>query len=48
MATVELLRRKPQPSAADIAVITNLCRCGTHVRLRKAITLAAQRMQGRA
>ena len=48
MATVELLRRKPQPSAADIAGITNLCRCGTHVRLHKAITLAARRMQGRA
>ena len=44
MAAVDLLKRKPQPSESDIATITNLCRCGTHVRIRAAITDAARRM----
>lgn len=44
MAAVDLLKRKPQPSEADIATITNLCRCGTHVRIKAAIADAARRM----
>ena len=48
MAAVELLRRKPQPSLADIDGIGNLCRCGTQVRVKKAIQLAASRMAGAA
>ena len=41
MATVDLLRREPDPSDAQIAALTNLCRCGTYPRLRKAVRRAA-------
>jgi isoquinoline 1-oxidoreductase alpha subunit len=42
MATTALLAQNPNPSDADIdAAITNICRCGTYVRIRKAIHLAA-------
>jgi isoquinoline 1-oxidoreductase subunit alpha len=41
MAAVDLLKRKPAPSDADIAALTNLCRCGTYPRIRKAIHRAA-------
>ena len=44
MAAVDLLKRKPKPSEADLATITNLCRCGTHVRIKAAIADAAKRM----
>lgn len=43
MNTVEFLQKHPQPSDADInANIDNLCRCGTYVRIRKAIHRAAE------
>jgi len=43
LAAVALLERKPHPTDADIdAAMTNLCRCGTYVRVRKAIHRAAQ------
>jgi len=43
MAAVDFLRRNPKPSDADIdRNITNLCRCGTYVRIRKAIHRAAE------
>ncbi|MGH8251873.1 MAG: (2Fe-2S)-binding protein [Steroidobacteraceae bacterium] len=42
MATVALLERKPDPAPADIDSITNLCRCGTYVRIRLAIARAAR------
>lgn len=45
MAAADLLRRKPQPSDADIATLTNLCRCGTYPRIRKAIRRAAGLLQ---
>ena len=45
MAAVDLLRRVPAPTDADIATITNLCRCGTYPRIRAAIRLAAQRLR---
>lgn len=45
MAAVDLLRRTPDPSAADVNSITNLCRCGTYVRIRKAIRRAATLMK---
>ena len=46
MATVDFLRRYPQPSDKDInANMTNLCRCGTYVRIRKAIHRAAKLSQ---
>jgi isoquinoline 1-oxidoreductase alpha subunit len=38
VATVALLAKKPKPTDADIdAAMTNLCRCGTYARVRKAI-----------
>ena len=43
MATVDLLSRIPEPSDADIdRNMTNLCRCGTYVRIRSAIHRAAE------
>jgi isoquinoline 1-oxidoreductase subunit alpha len=43
MAAAALLADTPQPSDADIdAAMTNLCRCGTYDRVRKAIHRAAQ------
>ena len=42
MAAAALLAEKPHPSDADIdAAITNICRCGTYQRIRKAIHVAA-------
>jgi len=42
MAAAALLKKIPNPTDADIdANINNICRCGTHVRIRKAIHLAA-------
>jgi isoquinoline 1-oxidoreductase alpha subunit len=41
MAAVDLLRRVPEPTDDDIATLTNLCRCGTYPRIRKAIHRAA-------
>ena len=42
MAAVDFLKRNPRPSDADIdANMTNVCRCGTYVRIRKAIHEAA-------
>lgn len=46
MAAVDLLKRTPEPSDDDIATLTNLCRCGTYPRIRKAIHRAAALMQG--
>ena len=38
MAAAALLRRNPNPSDEDIdSGITNICRCGTYPRVRKAI-----------
>lgn len=45
MATVDLLQTNPQPSDEQIdQAITNLCRCGTYVRVRTAVRSAAQAM----
>jgi aerobic-type carbon monoxide dehydrogenase small subunit (CoxS/CutS family) len=41
MAAVALLKRNPTPSDADIDALTNICRCGTYVRIRRAIHRAA-------
>ena len=41
LAAVSLLKRKPRPSDADINTISNICRCGTYVRVRRAIKRAA-------
>ncbi len=38
MAAAALLREVPRPSDADIdAAMTNICRCGTYQRIRRAI-----------
>lgn len=43
MAASSLLRENPQPSDAEIdKAMTNLCRCGTYVRIRSAIHLASK------
>ena len=41
MAAVALLKKTPKPTDADISTITNICRCGTYVRIRRAIHRAA-------
>jgi isoquinoline 1-oxidoreductase subunit alpha len=41
MAAVALLAQKPKPTDADINTITNICRCGTYGRIRRAIHRAA-------
>jgi len=47
MAAVDFLRRYPAPTDADIdANMTNICRCGTYVRIRKAIHRAAELSAG--
>jgi isoquinoline 1-oxidoreductase alpha subunit len=46
LSTVALLNDKPNPTDAEIDLaVTNICRCGTYNRVRRAIHLAA-RMQG--
>ncbi|WP_378951204.1 (2Fe-2S)-binding protein [Mesorhizobium sp. ANAO-SY3R2] len=44
MSAAALLESNPDPSDADIddAMSGNICRCGTYVRIREAIKLAAQ------
>src|ERR1700734_1911538 len=43
MAAAALLATKPKPTDADIdtAMNGNLCRCGTYIRIRQAVHLAA-------
>jgi len=44
MAAVALLAAKPTPTDKDIDdAVTNICRCGTYARIRKAIHVAARR-----
>ena len=46
MAVSEFLQRFPEPSDEDIDThLTNLCRCGTYTRMRKAIHHAASLMK---
>ena len=42
MAAEGLLRRNPDPSDAEIdqAMAGNICRCGTYIRIRKAVKTA--------
>ena len=51
MSAAALIDHRPDPSDADIdaAMAGNLCRCGTYVRIRQAVKLAAQiKAQARA
>jgi isoquinoline 1-oxidoreductase subunit alpha len=46
MAAVAFLKEHPKPTDADIdANLTNICRCGTYVRIRSAIHRAAAQMK---
>jgi isoquinoline 1-oxidoreductase alpha subunit len=43
MAAAALLAKHPHPSDADIdASMTNICRCGTYQRIRRAVHRAAE------
>ena len=44
IAAADLLKRNPQPDEADVrtALSGNLCRCGTHNRIVRAVLRAAQ------
>jgi isoquinoline 1-oxidoreductase alpha subunit len=48
MQAATLLKDYPNPSDRDIDAVMNgnVCRCMTYCRIRKAIKLAATRMQG--
>jgi aerobic-type carbon monoxide dehydrogenase small subunit (CoxS/CutS family) len=48
LSAVALLERTPDPAPADVDTITNLCRCGTYVRIRRAIARAAKDLKERA
>jgi nicotinate dehydrogenase subunit A len=50
IAALALLKRNSDPSDAEIAAALerNLCRCGTHVRIFRAIRAAARTMRGQA
>ncbi len=46
MAAVSLLKAKPKPTDEEIdTAMTNICRCGTYQRIRKAIHRAAGALQ---
>ena len=45
LATAALLKKTPRPTDAEInAAITNLCRCGTYPRVRRAIRALAEQV----
>ena len=46
MSAADLLARRPTPTDAEIAAITNLCRCGTYPRIRRAIRRVAAGLRG--
>lgn len=48
MAAADLLKRTPNPNDDEIGKISNLCRCGTYPRIRKAIKRAAEIAKERA
>jgi isoquinoline 1-oxidoreductase alpha subunit len=42
LAAADLLRRIPNPNDDEIGKISNLCRCGTYPRIRRAIKRAVE------
>jgi nicotinate dehydrogenase subunit A len=50
MRAQALLERKPDPSDAEIRreMAPNLCRCGTHMRILRAVRRASDMMRGRS
>jgi isoquinoline 1-oxidoreductase alpha subunit len=46
MATTAFLKTNPNPTDAEIdSNLTNICRCGTYERLRRAVHRAAALMR---
>ena len=47
MSAADFLKKNPDPSVEDIdaALDRNLCRCGTYLRVRKAVADAAEQMK---
>jgi nicotinate dehydrogenase subunit A len=47
MSAAALLKRNPKPASADVkaALDRNLCRCGSHNRMVRAVLRAAAEMQ---
>ncbi len=46
MAAAALLAQKPNPTDEDIEQsMSNICRCGTYVRIRKAVQAAASKLR---
>ena len=47
MSAVALLKHTPKPTDTNIeeSMGGNICRCGTYVRIREAIKIAAQRLK---
>lgn len=47
MSAADFLKQNPDPSVEDIdaALDRNLCRCGTYLRVRKAVADAAEQMK---
>lgn len=50
VAAKALLDRNPSPSRAEIAMALdgNICRCGSHNRIMRAVAKAAARLKGKA
>lgn len=48
MSAVALLKQRPKPTGEEIdaAMSGNVCRCATYVRIRDAIHLAADKLEG--
>ncbi len=47
MTAVAFLEKNPKPTSADVdeAMSNNICRCGTAMRIRRAVLKAAERMR---
>jgi isoquinoline 1-oxidoreductase alpha subunit len=47
MSAADFLKQNPDPSGEEIdaAMAGNICRCGTYLRIRKAIADAAGQMK---
>ena len=49
MAVAALLQANPDPTASELAgAVTNICRCGTYVRIRAAVAALGKQEQGPA
>lgn len=46
LSIAALLKANPRPSEAEIAALTNICRCGIGPRVRKAIVRASMALTG--